>query len=165
MTYLLNMYLQNFRVQSPLFLITYPENNVFGVTNGTGIPQKAIAEGYWVLLDGLKAGEYTIEFTGGVSAFDFETHVTYHITIEPKHNNNNNNNNNYYDNNEYKSYSNEYDKNYNNNYYDDNRNDSREDKKMKSPTTTTSMMIVMDMNTLIIMANMEMNMHLMKKNK
>ncbi len=129
MTYLLNMYLQNFRVQSPLFLITYPENNVFGVTNGTGIPQKAIAEGYWVLLDGLKAGEHTIEFTGGVSAFDFETHVTYHITIEPKHNNNNNNNNNYYDNNEYKSYSNEYDKNYNNNYYDDNRNDSLDDKK------------------------------------
>lgn len=130
MTYLLNMYLQNFRVQSPLFLITYPENNVFGVTNGTGIPQKAIAEGYWVLLDGLKAGEHTIEFTGGVSTFDFETHVTYHITIEPKHNNNNNNNNNnYYDNNEYKSYSNEYDKNYNNNYYDDNRNDSLDDKK------------------------------------
>lgn len=129
MTYLLNMYLQNFRVQSPLFLITYPENNVFGVTNDTGIPQKAIAEGYWVLLDGLKAGEYTIEFTGEVSAFDFETHVTYHITIEPKHNNNNNNNN-YYDNNEYKSYSNEYDKNYNNNYYyDDNRNDSLDDKK------------------------------------
>ena len=30
-------------------------------------------------------------------------------------------------------------------------------KKMKSPTTTTSIMNVMDMNTLIIMANMEMN--------
>ena len=102
------MNLQNFRVQSPLFFITYPPNNVFGVTNDTGIPQKAIAEGYWVLLDGLKAGEHTIEFTGGVSAFNFTTHVTYHITIEPS----NNNDNKYYDNN-YGSYNN----GYNNNYY------------------------------------------------
>ena len=122
------MNLQNFRVQSPLFLITYPENNVFGVTNDTGIPQKAIAEGYWVLLDGLKAGEHTIEFTGGVSALNFTTHVLYHLTIEPKHYNNNN----YYyydDNNDYKSYSNDYENNYNNNYKDDSRDDSKDDKK------------------------------------
>jgi hypothetical protein len=122
------MNLQNFRVQSPLFLITYPEDNVFGVTNDTGIPQKAIAEGYWVLLDGLKAGEHTIEFTGGVSALNFTTHVLYHLTIEPKHYNNNN----YYyydDNNEYQSYSNDYEKHYKNNYKDDSRDDSKDDKK------------------------------------
>ena len=126
------MNLQNFRVQSPLFLITYPPNNVFQVTNDTGIPQKAIAEGYWVLLDGLKAGEHTIEFTGGASALNFTTHVTYYLTIEPKHNNNYNNNNYYNDNNEYQSYSNEYENYYNNNNnndYDDSRDNSRDDKK------------------------------------
>jgi hypothetical protein len=126
------MNLEKFRVQSPLFLITYPPNNVFGVTNHTGIPQKAIAEGYWILLDGLKAGEHTIEFTGGASAANFTTHVTYYLTIEPKHNNNYNNNNYYNDNNEYQSYSNEYENYYNNNNnndYDDSRDNQKDDKK------------------------------------
>ena len=99
--------LENFRVQSPLFTISYPEDNVFGVTENTDIPQKAIADGYWVLVKGLKPGEHTIEFRGGISGV-FETHVTYHITIEPAYNNDNN----YYDNN-YGSYNN----GYNNNYY------------------------------------------------
>ena len=163
-------------------MITYPPNNVFQVTNDTGIPQKAIAEGYWVLLDGLKAGEHTIEFTGGASALNFTTHVTYYLTIEPKHNNNYNNNNYYNDNNEYQSYSNEYENYYNNNNnndYDDSRDNNRDDKKdeykmtteiikrtikktmdIKSPITTVSMMTNMDMNTLMTLANMEMNMNM-----
>lgn len=74
--------LEESRVQSPLFKIVYPEDNVFGVTANTGIPQKSIADGFWVLLDGLEAGEHTIEFKGGISSFPFETGVLYHITIE-----------------------------------------------------------------------------------
>jgi hypothetical protein len=96
---------QDFRVQSPLFTITYPEDNPFGVTNFTGIPQKAVSDGYWVLVKGLEPGEHIIEFRGGIAG-QFETETTYHITIEPS-------NNNYYDNN-YGSYNNGYS---NNNYY------------------------------------------------
>ena len=57
-------------VQSPLFTITIPEDNAFGVTNFTNIPQKAISDGYWVEVKGLDPGEHTIEFTGGATAFD-----------------------------------------------------------------------------------------------
>ena len=85
---------EKFRVQSPLFTISIPEDNAFGITNFTNIPQKAISDGYWVEVKGLDPGEHTIEFTGGATAFKFTTHVLYHITIEPT----NNNDNNYYDN-------------------------------------------------------------------
>jgi hypothetical protein len=85
---------EKFRVQSPLFTITIPEDNAFGYTNFTNIPQKTISDGYWVEVKGLDPGEHTIEFTGGATAFNFVTHVLYHITIEPT----NNNDNNYYDN-------------------------------------------------------------------
>lgn len=97
--------LQDFRGQSPLFTITYPEDNPFGVTNFTDIPQRAVSDGYWVLIKGLEPGEHTIKFRGGIAG-TFETQTTYHITIEPS-------NNNYYDNN-YGSYNNGYS---NNNYY------------------------------------------------
>jgi hypothetical protein len=85
---------EKFRVQSPLFTITIPEDNAFGYTNFTNIPQKTISDGYWVEVKGLDPGEHTIEFTGGATAFNFVTHVLYHITIEPT----NNNDNSYYDN-------------------------------------------------------------------
>jgi hypothetical protein len=75
--------LEDFRVQSPLFKIVYPEDNVFGVETTTE-PQKSISDGFWILLRGLEPGEHTIEFTGGISTFPFETSVTYHLTIEPK---------------------------------------------------------------------------------
>jgi hypothetical protein len=84
---------ENFRVQSPLFTISYPEDNPFNVTDFIDIPQKAISDGYWVLVKGLEPGEHTIEFRGGISGV-FETDVTYHITIEPA----NNNDHSYYDN-------------------------------------------------------------------
>ena len=81
-------------VQSPLFTITIPEDNPFNVTSFINIPQRAISDGYWVEVKGLDPGEHTIEFTGGATAFNFTTHVLYHITIEPT----NDNDNNYYDN-------------------------------------------------------------------
>jgi hypothetical protein len=74
--------LEDFRVQSTLFKIAYPEDNVYGVETTTE-PQKSLSDGYWVLLKGLEPGEHTIEFTGGISGV-FETSVTYHLTIEPR---------------------------------------------------------------------------------
>jgi hypothetical protein len=76
--------LVNYRVQSPLFNFTYPENNIGGVPPG---PSQAVAEGYWVMLHPLAAGEHTIHFRGGIvdptvtGAINFVTDVTYHLTI------------------------------------------------------------------------------------
>jgi hypothetical protein len=75
--------LEDFRVQSPIFKIAYPEDNVYGVETTTE-PQKSLSDGFWILLEGLEPGEHTIESTGGISGV-FETSVTYHLTIEPKH--------------------------------------------------------------------------------
>jgi hypothetical protein len=76
--------LVNYRVQSPLFNFTYPENNIGGVPPG---PSQAVAEGYWVMLHPLAAGDHTIHFRGGIvdptvtGAINFVTDVTYHLTI------------------------------------------------------------------------------------
>ena len=87
--------LDDFRVQSPLFTMSLREDNPFDIIENAfpGIPQRAISDGYWVLVKGLEPGEHTIEFKGGVAGL-FETDVTYHITIEPA----NNHDSNYYDN-------------------------------------------------------------------
>jgi hypothetical protein len=76
--------LENHRVQSPLFNFTYPQNNIGGVPPG---PSQAVAEGYWVMLHPLAAGEHTIQFRGGIvdptatGAINFVTDVIYHLTI------------------------------------------------------------------------------------
>jgi hypothetical protein len=74
----------NFKVVSPLFQIVYPDGNVFNQFP-TNVKQKAVAQGYWVLVKGLEPGEHTIEVVSGLSAFDFLTDVTYDLTIEGKH--------------------------------------------------------------------------------
>jgi hypothetical protein len=76
--------LNDFRVVSPQFQIVYPDGNVFN-QSPTNVKQKAVAQGYWVLVKGLEPGEHTIEVVSGLSAFDFLTDVTYHLTIESKH--------------------------------------------------------------------------------
>jgi hypothetical protein len=101
--------LEDFRVQSPVFTISFPEDNPFNVTDFIDIPQRAVSDGYWLLVKGLEPGEHTIEFRGGIPGL-FVTDVTYHITIEPV----NNSYNNYYDDN-YGSYNNN--NGYENNYY------------------------------------------------
>ena len=86
---------EKFRVQSPLFNMTLRDDNPFDIVNDfPGIPQRAVSDGYYVLVKGLEPGEHTIEFQGGIEGI-FETQVTYHLTIEPT----NNKDNNYYDNN------------------------------------------------------------------
>jgi hypothetical protein len=73
----------DFRVVSPLFQVVYPEDNVFN-QSPTNVKQKAIAQGYWILVEDLEPGEHTIEVVSGLPLFDFETSVTYHLTIESK---------------------------------------------------------------------------------
>jgi len=50
----------------------------------TNVKQKAVAQGYWILIEDLEPGEHTIEVVSGLSEFDFQTDVTYHLTIESK---------------------------------------------------------------------------------
>lgn len=79
-----------FRVASPQFQIVYPEGNVFG-QSPTNVKQKAVAEGYWVLVEDLEPGEYTIEASSTLVFPNpphppsvFKTNVIYHLTIESK---------------------------------------------------------------------------------
>jgi hypothetical protein len=76
--------INDLRVVSPLFQIVYPDGNVFNQAP-TNVKQRAVAEGYWVLVKGLEPGEHTIEVVSGLSEFNFLTDVTYHLTIESKH--------------------------------------------------------------------------------
>ena len=56
----------------------------------TNIKQKAVAEGVWVLIKDLEPGEYEIEAFSNLRSpefdpvFEFQTDVTYHLTIEGK---------------------------------------------------------------------------------
>ena len=60
--------LDQFRIQSPPFNVTLPENNVFGVSSG---PTQAVSDGLWVILKPLPVGEHKIGFKG--SSVDFTT--------------------------------------------------------------------------------------------
>jgi hypothetical protein len=70
------------RVQTPDFVFTLPEGNVFVVPGGTYNPN--VADGYFVMLEPLKPGEHTIhsraEFTDGLFA-GVVIEVTTHLTV------------------------------------------------------------------------------------
>jgi hypothetical protein len=76
--------LNTYRFQSPLFNLTLPENNIFGLPAGT---TQAVADGFWILLEPLTAGNHDIQFGGGLvdvsttGTVNFATEAVYHITI------------------------------------------------------------------------------------
>jgi hypothetical protein len=79
--------LESYRVTNPsFFTVDFPENNIFEPTPAGSYD--AVADGYWVLIEGLSAGEHDITVVGklhGQSSFgkiDFRTQVTYHLTVE-----------------------------------------------------------------------------------
>lgn len=79
--------LESYRVTNPsFFTVDFPENNIFEPTPAGSYD--AVADGYWVLIEGLSAGEHDITMVGklhGQSSFgkiDFRTQVTYHLTVE-----------------------------------------------------------------------------------
>lgn len=55
--------LQNYHAESPLFNVTLPEGNILGIP---GRSSEAVADGYWVVLQPLPAGEHTIHFRGAL---------------------------------------------------------------------------------------------------
>jgi hypothetical protein len=70
-----------FRVQSPLFYITFVAHNPFGVKVGSG---QAVADGFWVLLEPPPVGRHAVNFQGEAHfpGFTFRVKVRYDLTIE-----------------------------------------------------------------------------------
>lgn len=78
--------LEKYRVQSPLFNLTLPENNALGIQ----VPStQAVSDGNWVFLKPLTPGKHEIHSSGSsvdfttTSTNTFATETTYHLTVEP----------------------------------------------------------------------------------
>lgn len=74
--------LERFRIKSDLFPLDLAKNNVLGLGQAR---TKAVAEGYYLILEQLGPGTYEVDF-GGLALcvrdqLQFSTHVKYHITI------------------------------------------------------------------------------------
>ena len=79
--------LQKYRVQSSIFNVTLPENNVLGVPSQT---TEAISDGTFVMLKGLPLGNHTLYASGFLADFttsstlNFVSEVKYDINIIPR---------------------------------------------------------------------------------
>jgi hypothetical protein len=58
--------LKKYRVQSPLFNMTAPGDNVMGIPPGT---TQTVSDGFWVFLKPLSPGKHEIHFTGSLADF------------------------------------------------------------------------------------------------
>jgi hypothetical protein len=74
-------------VESLFTISDLPENNLFGLPAGSSID--AVADGYWVLIENLSAGEHDITVVGkqhghlsSGEKWDLKTDVTYHLSVE-----------------------------------------------------------------------------------
>lgn len=68
------------RVAGSVGECTLPDDNIFGIPFAP-VPHECVADGYWVLLPPLSAGNHTIRFAGGVALAVFSLDVTYHVTV------------------------------------------------------------------------------------
>jgi hypothetical protein len=74
--------LSDYRVKSPVFSVTVPEENLVGIPRGMYTPM--VSDGYWLMLAPLSTGAHTIHLRGVVTggAFDgFVSDVTYNLTV------------------------------------------------------------------------------------
>jgi hypothetical protein len=76
--------LEKYRVDSQLFDLTFPENNVYSVTPGK---TKAVSDGFWVFLKPLPAGNHDIDFSASTidpsGVNNYNTQVKYHLIVKP----------------------------------------------------------------------------------
>jgi hypothetical protein len=76
--------LDKYRFQSPLFDLTFPENNIAGLMPQTS---KAVSDGFWVLLEPLSPGRHDIHFKGvlgspaAIGSTNFALDVKYVLTV------------------------------------------------------------------------------------
>jgi hypothetical protein len=73
--------IRSYRVQSPLFNLTLPENNIFGLPAST---TQAVSDGFWVFLPPLGPGQHEIHFRGAI--VDFTTESQNNFVTESKYN-------------------------------------------------------------------------------
>jgi len=77
--------LQVHRVQSPVFNVTLPADNMFAVPEG---PTKAVSEGFWVFIKPLPPGQYVLHVQGLLvdptvtGPVNLVEDSTYHLTVE-----------------------------------------------------------------------------------
>jgi hypothetical protein len=69
---------KRYKALSPLFEFTVPENNVLGVPPNTG---NSVADGYYLMLAPLSAGQHEIRFGGTFPEFGFSLDITYNLTV------------------------------------------------------------------------------------
>jgi hypothetical protein len=74
-------HLKLYRAPSPVFTLTDLD-----LVGGGGLCGDAVADGYWLMVAPLSAGEHTIHFSGAIPADaplgSFELDVTYHLTVK-----------------------------------------------------------------------------------
>jgi hypothetical protein len=71
--------LKHYRIKSPLFNVTLPDDNVLGLPAQT---TKMISEGYWLFLRPLEPGDYSLYSFGSCLAGKIKIGISYHLTIE-----------------------------------------------------------------------------------
>jgi hypothetical protein len=77
--------IDKYNVQSPIFDVVMPENNIFGAPAG---PTEAVSGGWWVLLQPLRPGNHQLSFGGSVldnpttGTQSFATEATYNLNIK-----------------------------------------------------------------------------------
>ena len=76
--------LDSFRFQSPLFNLTFPENNIAGIAPQT---TKAVSDGFWILLEPLPPGRHEIHSKAAlgdptaIGTTNFALDVRYLLTV------------------------------------------------------------------------------------
>ncbi|OEU41428.1 hypothetical protein BGV40_14985 [Methanosarcina sp. Ant1] len=77
--------LDDYRVESDIFLFKLPKDNILGLHPGSS---KSVSDGYWIMLKPLSAGKHKIHIYGkavGVlpDGSDFVTEMTYNLDVQP----------------------------------------------------------------------------------
>jgi len=80
--------LTDYRVPSPVFSVTLPEDNVVAFLSGVDVPggiyAPVVSDGYFLMLAPLSAGAHTIHFKATVNSGPFTgsaSEIIYHLTI------------------------------------------------------------------------------------
>ena len=71
--------LKQYRIQSPLFNMALPADNVLGLPAQT---TEMMSEGYWLFLKPLEPGKYDLNSFGSCLAGRIKIGISYHLTIE-----------------------------------------------------------------------------------
>jgi len=70
---------EDFRVQTPRFKFTYPQNNIYGAQEG---PTEGVGDGYWIFLKSLTPGKHIIKTSGACMSGKIQIDVNIQLTVE-----------------------------------------------------------------------------------